>query len=465
MHHLYYQPENACFGDCMPYGLGSEFYLFHQRDRRNPAPLPDCEPFGWDLITTNDFVHYQDYGTVIGCGQKDEQDQFIFAGSIFKAKGEYHAFYTGYNRDYPARGLPSQVLMHAKSPDLIHWDKSGESLTFGPQKGYDPTDWRDPFVLWNEERQEYLLILGARKEGDKHCLSGCTVYFTSQNLAEWKFGGDFWAPGLYTMHEMPDLFKMGDWWYLLTTEYSQKCKTIYRMSRSLDGPWQKPADDAFDGRAYYAARTFALNGHRILFGWVPTRASESDTSDFVWGGTYMAHELYQLPDGTLKVKVPETVWAAFKDKKRIPPIYLDARSCQIHKIISENPGNLYSFEGDFIFTEGMQQFGITMRDHYETGQYYQFTFLISENRFCFEKVPNWPWPAIQNTGLERPISLTAGAPLHIRLIVDDTIATLYVNGTALNARMYAQPGKSLGITASGTALKIENATFSNCLKK
>jgi len=54
------------------------------------------------------------------------------------------------------------------------------------------------------------------------------------------------------MHEMPDLFRMGDRWYLLTTEYSDRSKTVYRSSESLAGPWTSPVDDAFDGRAYYA---------------------------------------------------------------------------------------------------------------------------------------------------------------------------------------------------------------------
>ena len=76
---------------------------------------------------------------------------------------------------------------------------------------------------------------------------------------------------LDTMHEMPDLFQIGDWWYHIISEYSDGNKMVYRMSKSLDGPWIAPADDAFDGRAYYAGRTFCLNGQRILFGWVPTK--------------------------------------------------------------------------------------------------------------------------------------------------------------------------------------------------
>lgn len=324
---IYYQHPNTWFGDCMPFGKDDTFYLFHQRDTRVPCPFG--EPFGWDLATTKDFVTYEDCGAAIPRGTDEEQDQFIFAGSICEDReGKYHAFYTGYNRDYPKQGKPSQVLMHAVSEDLKHWTKTQDTVKFAPQPGYDPDDWRDPFVLWDDESEKYILILGARLEGDKHKTTGRTVYFTSDNLVDWEFQGDFWAPDLFTMHEMPDLFKMGDWWYLITTEYSHASTQVYRMAKSLKGPWIAPDDDAFDGRAYYAGRTFMLNNQRILFGWVPTRANETDSAnlrytpdsdkeDFIWAGTFVAHELYQRKDGTLGCRIPDTVWNAFKDEKKL----------------------------------------------------------------------------------------------------------------------------------------------------
>ena len=109
---LYYQFPNTWFGDCMPFGKGDQFYLFHQRDTRRPCPFG--EPFGWDLAVTSDFVHYEDKGTALPRGTDEEQDQFIFAGSVFEAEGKYHIFYTGFNRDYPKLGKASQVLMHAE---------------------------------------------------------------------------------------------------------------------------------------------------------------------------------------------------------------------------------------------------------------------------------------------------------------------------------------------------------------
>ena len=314
MQKLYYQFPGPWFGDCMPFGHGDKFYLYHQRDTRKPGPFG--EPFGWDLATTSDFVHYEDKGVAIPRGTDEEQDQFIFAGSVFEAEGQYHIFYTGYNRDYPALGKPSQVLMHAYSDDLVTWHKTQDALTFTPQEGYDPDDWRDPWVIRDEENDQYLLILGARLQGPKTRQTGRTVKFTSKDLKNWKFEGDFWAPDLYTMHEMPDLFKIGDWWYHIVTEYSDRSKMVYRMSKSLEGPWIAPKDDAFDGRSYYAGRTFELNGQRILFGWVATKDQDDDDNNFIWAGTFMAHEVYQREDGTLGVRIPETVWNAFDKEEK-----------------------------------------------------------------------------------------------------------------------------------------------------
>jgi beta-fructofuranosidase len=356
MQKLYYQYPNTWFGDCMPYGKGKEFYLFHQRDTRQPGPFG--EPFGWDLATTSDFVHYKDYGVAIPRGTDEEQDQFIFAGSVFEGEGQYHIFYTGYNRNYPKLGKPSQVLMHAVSDDLIHWTKTNDKLTFTPQEGYDPDDWRDPFVLRDEDNDQYMLILGARKKGPKTQQTGRTVKFVSKDLKNWKFEGDFWAPDLFTMHEMVDLFKIGDWWYHVVTEYSNRSKIVYRMSRNMNGPWIAPKDDAFDGRAYYAGRTFELNGHRILFGWVATKANCDDKSNYEWAGTFVAHEVYQREDGTLGVRIPETVWGAFTDRIEVQNFKIESQEKLTDHKLLDNAGDLFAFEADISFTKGTKAFGI-----------------------------------------------------------------------------------------------------------
>ena len=62
--------------------------------------------------------------------------------------------------------------------------------------------------------------------------TGRTVYLHQIILQTGSSRGDFWAPDLFTMHEMPDLFKMGDWWYLVFSEYSEGIKSITEEART-----------------------------------------------------------------------------------------------------------------------------------------------------------------------------------------------------------------------------------------
>ena len=457
MPRLYYQFPGTWFGDCMPFGKGDEFLLFHQRDNRNPGPFG--EPFGWSLASTKDFVHYTDLGIAIPRGTDEEQDQFIFAGSVFEAEGKYRIFYTGYNRDYPAMGKPSQVLMQAVSDDAIHWTKLEEAVPLPPQPGYDPDDWRDPFVTWDEDNQEYLLILGARLIGPKSRMTGRTVQFVSKDLKEWEFKGDFWAPDQYTMHEMPDLFRIGDWWYHIISEYSDKSKIVYRMSRNMKGPWIQPKDDAFDGRAYYAGRTFCLNGQRILFGWVPTKESDEDNGAFQWAGTFMPHEIYQREDGTLGVKIPDTVWNYFDNQEKKDSFVIDHPYGSKEVKIESDSGNLFCLEMDICFSEPATGFGIRFYEDEEAGTSYQYHFYAGQGKFVFEKAPNFPWPAINQNGLERPICLEPGKNYNIRMVVDDTISTLYIDGVALNSRIYQTGKRAVSVFCENGKLEVKNCSI------
>ena len=89
---------------------------------------------------------------------------------------------------------------------------------------------------------------------------------------------------------------------------------------------------------------------------------------------------------------------------------------------------------------------------------------IEENRYRFEKSPNMPWPANQNIGLERPIRLEAGKKYHIQMILDDTIATIYVDGVALNTRFYQKFGQSLSLFVTDGTLTVTNAGLSKTIK-
>ena len=457
MQNIYYQPEGYAFGDCMPFYKDGKFYLYHQRDTRNPGPFG--EPFGWALAITEDFVHYEDKGEVLLRGKDIEQDQFIFAGSVFEGEGQYHAFYTGYNRDFAAEGKAAQVLMHATSDDLLHWTKSADKLKLPPQIGYDPNDWRDPYVTWDEESKEYILILGAHKQNHKQIKTGCTVYFTSKDLEHWEFKGDFWAPNMFSMHEMPDLFRIGDWWYLLTTEYSENNKTIYRKSRSIFGPWQMPDDDAFDGRAYYAARSCGDSEHRYLFGWVASKDQDMDINNWIWGGTLVVHELVQEENGDLKVKMPDSVHNAFVEqpsKNHFGEKVIEIDSGINEVIIEECDEETFLFETVVSFKAGTHAFGVNLFEEKETGDAYRFNIEIKNRKVDFNCTPNLPWFRYMAQGSDRPLFLEADREYLLQVVVDGTVVTLYLNNTALNVRAYAPKGKNISFYVKDGSAIIKN---------
>jgi beta-fructofuranosidase len=454
---IHYQHPGTWFGDCMPLYARNAFQLFHQRDTRRPEPFG--EPFGWALTRTTDFVAYEDLGDVLLRGADDEQDQFIFAGSVFEAHGRFYAMYTGFNRDFSARGRPAQVLMLATSDDLLSWTKTGRQVV-PPQPGYDPDNWRDPFVLFDDEAGHWMMILGGRLTGDL-VRSGRTVWLTSTDLDTWEFRGDFWAPDLYSMHEMPDLFRMGDWWYLLTTEYSDRSKTIYRMSRSLHGPWCAPLDDAFDGRTYYAARSAADGEHRYLFGWVPTKERDHDRGSQQWGGTLVVHRIVQRPDGSLGVAPAPGVTAGFaaQPADRWPDLHLERSDGASTARLGTEPGPAWQLTASLAIADETRSVSLRFAEEESTGDAYAFTIRPGERLISFDKVPNYPWFRYDTRGHDRPCPPAVGGRHRLRLIVDGDLATLYVDDVALNARFHDRRGRSIGMEVIDGAATLADVTL------
>jgi beta-fructofuranosidase len=463
---IFYRPSDSIAADFIPFYWQGKYHLFYLRDWRDPANHGEGTP--WDHLVTQDFVHFEDWGEALPRGTKDEQDLYVFTGSVIEANDQFHIFYTGHNPYLRKAGRPEQGILHATSPDLHSWTKDPDFRFFAPsgqQPGgvaYEPHDWRDPFVFWDEQTGEYRMLLAARLATGQSRNRGCTALAASPDLRTWRVLEPFWTPDLYFTHECPDLFRIGDWWYLVYSTFTERCVTHYRMSRSLEGPWLAPADDAFDSRAYYAAKTASdvklAEGsipHRFLFGWLPTRVGEKDDGDWQWGGNLVVHKIHQRPDGTLAVRPPETVLAAFPQPVELSPspvlgewqVEAGQFSCDStsrHSILGL--GTLPDealLEGEIDFTPGTAAFGLLLRADPGMDSYYQFRFEPANHRVVVDR---WPRPGDQPFMLERPLKMQPGQPVRLQVIVSDTCLVAYLDGeTALSCRMYDHPQGSLGL--------------------
>ena len=328
-------------------------------------------------------------------------------------------------------------------------------------------------MFWNADAREYWMLVAARLKDGPSRRRGCTALCTSRDLSKWEVREPFWSPGLYYTHECPDLFRMGDWWYLVFSEFTERMETHYRMSRSLKGPWLNPDNDTLDGRAYYAAKTASDGQHRFAFGWLATRQDGKDFHSWNWGGNLVVHELLQEADGTLSVKAPGSVDQAFHDTS---PCAFQAAvgAAKISPGVVELPApggftcatagampTRCKIEATVDFDANTRGCGLMLRvdDTFESAYYIRLE--PARNRLVFDS-----WPRSGDlpfwVGSERPLRLEPHQSVSLKVFVDGTACVIYVNQIALSTRLYNLKQGAWGVFVNEGTARFRDVMISVC---
>jgi len=462
-----YRPEVGAIADVIPFCRDGVFHLFYLHDHRDPARFGPGVP--WRLLQTRDFVHFEDHGVVIPTGPVGSQDQWIFTGCVVEHAGRFHIFYTGHNHHLPPVGRPAEAIMHAVSDDLVNWQKDESFAPLFAPPGYERDDWRDPFVLWNAEEQCWWMLLAARTtaQPSNPRPSGVTALLTSNDLMHWQLRQPLYAPNLFYTHECPDLFRIGDWWYLVFSEFSDRHTTRYRMSRSIRGPWLAPPDDELDTPAFYAAKTAQRDGERFLFGWLASRENCSDSGKWQWGGDLVVHQIIQQPDGRLTVTMPQSIAASFGQIRPVQPRpvlghwefsgdairggRVDGRSVLV---LGELPDTCL-IDMQLTLEAATREAGIALRaDPEKHGRWHEIRIEPHKNRIVLDR--RSPHSRTRPFDLERHCRLQPGAPIHLRIVVDGTCVVVYVNNAvAMSGRAYESFGTGWGLFVNEGSARCE----------
>ncbi|HBA47421.1 MAG TPA: glycoside hydrolase [Lachnospiraceae bacterium] len=471
---LFYTPEYAKAGDVIPFfdketGQFENFYLKNW----NPDAPKKKVVHGWHRITTKDNRVYSEVPVPIYGG----------TGSVLRAEGVYHVFYCTFDHNPEV-----QWVRHATSEDLTRWEEIPEDKFGADGEIYRLSDWRDPFVFWNEDESRWWMLLAARENAPTE-RNGCVALCVSDDLSHWKIEKPLYAPRAnQAANECPDMFRMGDWYYLVYSNYTDGFFTYYRMSRSPRGPWLRPVGrETFDGRAFYAAKTGFDGQNRYVYGWNPTRGENGwgfdsgkdfgrDYKSWNWGGSIVVHGIHQHDDGTLGVHPVESVAGAFKRKKAMEIQALTGNwkmgqaetSC-----VSENG------YGAALGEEIPRQCCIKLRCAYEgnpagfglalqVDQAFDFGYYLmfepgfqriqfrSGLRMYEQGGQMFPY-AVE---MERPLELRQGEEYELELYIQDTIGVLYVNrDVAFGFRMYNYSGRKVGFFVSEGELSIRDTAI------
>lgn len=458
---MYFRPEGkAVAADVIPYYKDGVFYLYYLHDYRDAERCGEGVP--WYLVKTKDFVTYSRPVEILPRGGKEDEDLYVFTGSVIEYDDTFYLFYTGHNPHLREKGRPEQCVMLAVGSDPEHFHKT--DLRYFAPDTFEPHDWRDPFVY--REGDHIAMLLAAREKEGPFLKRGVTVKCSSRDLVRWKTDGIFYAPHNYYAHECPDLFRMGDWWYFVFSEFSDRTSTRYRMARSPEGPWIAPPSDTFDARSFYAAKTVSDGRRRYVIGWDPTREGDEDYKPWQWGGTLVVHELVQNADGTLVVRCPDAIAAQydrelpvcevsrFGDVSKEEGAYTLRKGGYARVMFGALPRNC-KIECEIRQDECGKDFGLALRmnETYDLGYFVKFDPVY--RRMCFDR--NFrPGDVPFMIDSERPLGLKEGVWHHLTIIVEGTVAVCYIGGVAMSVRMYDYREGGLGIFANECGASFRN---------
>lgn len=468
---LFYKPEYAKTGDVIPF-YDEDRKCFENFYLKNWSPDAPEEKVvrGWHRITTTDNRTYHEIPTGIQGG----------TGSVIKVNGLYHMFYCTFDFD---KDPVAQWARHAVSEDLEHWTDFPEEK-FGPDgEIYEITDWRDPHVIWNEEEQKWWMLMAARENIPTE-RNACVGLCVSDDLIHWEFQKPLYSPGVHlSAYECPDFFKMGDWYYLVCSNYTDGFQTYYRMSKSPRGPWIRPKRDTFDGRAFYAAKTGSDGENRYVYGWNPTRGENdwgfdpgkelgNDYKSWNWGGSIVVHKIVQHEDGTLGVCPVDSVKNAFTKSKAAEikalagdwNIQGNAAACQRENgyvsAISDVIPAQCCIKAKVKYHGEPTRFGMAlhMNEDFDFGYYLMFEPDFNRIQFrsglrMYEHGGQMFPYAVE---MERWFKMEAGKEYNLELYIDDTAAVLYVDDVAFGFRMYNWKERKLGFFVEDGGLEVRD---------
>lgn len=407
---LYPTAPGTFVGDPMPYYDGQDFLIYYLEDHRDGEV--GFHPFS--LFKTRDFYHYQNAGEVIPyVNEADDQERALGTGSVIKDEdGLYHAFYTAHNGDLD----PKEAIMHATSKDGEKWDKLPDH-TFFASSAYEANDFRDPYVFYVEESNNYWMLITTRQDG-----TGVIAKYVSDDLETWTDDGVFFKNdiGNDSNLECPSVvFYEGKWYLAFSDQWDQRV-VHYRVADSLEGPFEKPERglDHVDGAGFYAGRLETDGENLYLVGWIPTKDEHDDRFNYNWAGNLAVHQLRTSENG-LVGSLPETA------RKQIETKVITAEQLTGETIPTTDKAVIYSGKikgsDDGVLALSFSKDNQVLINLAEQTISYRNTTIETLERGA----PKTEMPIVVSDG-----------KFDLEIVKEQDIVVVYVNGRALSNRIY-----------------------------
>ena len=465
----YYTPAIGRVGDPMPFydQKAQEFKVLYLQEYDNNGPC--YHPF-W-AVSTKDGASYESLGEVLPTGRSvQEADAALGTGCCVynEQDGLYYIYYTGHTA--------KEVVMRATSPDFKTWTKDPVWMLRGTDYGYSDTDFRDPQVFKGDDGQWHMVIASNLKFAE----------FKSGDLKTWEHVGHF--PMVWDrMCECPDIFKMGDYWYIVYSEgyraaWSRKVK--YMMATTFEGlkacfgdpgaNWPRDGHEGvLDSRAFYAGKTASNGTDRYIWGWCPYRVGATvhernvnvgADSEPAWSGALVCHKLVQHADGTLTLGAVPAMAAKYNKEQAVT--VMKSEGYANGTLSGDGAYVLYNRLGSHnhialtVKTAGnWDKFGISFVRGTDSKQYY--TMVVNPEREDGRKV-NFEQEGEEGRGFIEGIDgynfvRPADNTYHIDIYTDNSVVVMYINDVcAYTQRIYGIQKNCWSVNSYGGTVTVSD---------
>lgn len=447
LYQTYYRPQQGFVGDPMPYYNADDkkFYLFYLYENANRHPIY--------LTRTSDYGLFEGFTEVLQTGAIGSQDEWIGTGSFLKKGSTHYCFYTGHNSNLN----PVEKVMLATSNDLLNWTKQ-PAVTIQAPEGYDRNNFRDPHVYWDDLRNMYVMLVTTRKNG-----KGTLARYTSSDLTSWVMidplvaatGNSLGKNEIETdaeLLECPDIFKIGDKWYLTFSRINrdEHRKTFYRIADSPEGPWKISRDasghhETFDGLYLYAGKTTSDGTSHYISGWSSTGQTVNNNKELPWAGNLVTHKLVRQANGRLYPVIPEAVDRKFNKELEFAMIKSQgdvSGDKGSYRIIAQSSTRSYA-----LFNRNTDAVKLSMTIDATQSDQFGFSFGACDNPdevysvlFDLTATNRWNMPSLfmykearngSNTGRSElnftPLIVPSSKVFKLKIIIEKSICVVYVN--------------------------------------
>lgn len=386
---LHFKPLDHALGDVHPFFRDGECFLYYLKPWKYESAL----------LRSRDLLHWTETPITHDTPKPDDWISPYFVLGVFRdpTANVFRSFY----------GHAQGRMVSSVSSDLLHWSCAPKEFSVPPGDYYQRR--RDPFVFWIPETREFGCVMTTQMKDRPKEHAGAISLATSSDLKQWHDHGPIIDPGDIGEPECPQMFRLGQHWYLLASIYDRAVgQPVYWMSDKPTGPWSKEPTGKLDGKDLCAAQLAFDGDTPLLFGWIPLTAAKPGKQ--TWGGHLaLPREVHALPDGTLSTRLPVRLTEHFAQLpwRAIPDFTITA---QPHSL--EGQWQTLAAEFTLRIPEGIGEVRVNI------APLGQIILLRHQLRVLDAKGECWS---------DLTAELPTNQPIFIRLFVEDDIVELFVN--------------------------------------